>query len=610
MNYNYTYQRIIKGDASVGRFSGGAFYGGHVSPEYLGNVIFTPDEFGNNQNLIQKVGIRATSEANECTGVPKSGRALSYDDILDIPEGSGAADAVELFAVRYPYYIDGVYHSHLMVCKGYRSGEYANRYIGSTGKAGTYVTVTLLYYTRVGIEGGQTQDIQLASSQSDVYKPNTNDVTESVTHLEFFYATQTPAVWDDHIDQVFIGISNRFMTTGGGFKCCQYELWAPRMRGTVACYTAYFGEFVPESIEYSDDYGFESSTGGYGDDGATHDLSSDDIEHSSLPTLSVLSPGFVNVYKVTSGLLGNLGKALFPEPIFDADFNIIQAMNQLSVMLWNGKLIDYIIDCHIIPVDVPAGSSAHITCGGKELRNPDTQNAYSAPRVSASYVTKSCGSLTIGECFGNFLDYTVRCKLYLPFYGYVDIPAEYWNGGTLSVEYAFNIIDGTFVAYVKGKAKHSQLNSLIGQYSGVAVTHIPVRGQDYSQVVSGLIMTGVGVASTAATGGAASVLTGGTMASGLGQMLSSKPGLQTNGSSNSSSAMMMHKKPYLIIEYPTPQFSSRYPKESGLPLNVANALGFYGGMTIAENPVLDGIPCTEREKERIRAALKTGLIFR
>ena len=72
---------------------------------------------------------------------------------------------------------------------------------------------------------------------------------------------------------------------------------------------------------------------------------------------------------------------------------------------------------------------------------------------------------------------------------------------------------------------------------------------------------------------------------------------------------MMHKKPYLIIEYPTSQFSTRYPKEKGLPLNVEGTLGQFGGLTIAENPILNSIPCTENEKIRIKNALKEGLIF-
>ena len=613
--YNYTWSNITHSDSGVGLFSSD-FYGGKYSTDFLGDITLT--DINNETQTINTYGVaEALSPSSDLIRVPASGRALTWEEVESIPVGTSVDDAVDLFAVRYPYYEDNNYKYHLMVCKAYRETLQENRRIGSFSPAvyGSYTVINLSFYSRIGMNGVQTEDIRLGTApvRCYAYKPNTGDVTTSVTHLEFFYASRTTGAWDDNIQQVFIGVSNECLA--GSNKSCNYRLWAPKMYNALICYTAYFGTFSPENNPYDPEFGTESGIGGYDD--PTHDFSSDDITPSPLPTLSVLSPGFVNVYKVTSGLLTQLGSAIFPENPLSMDATgltevqaLLKCFRYLIDDQHNKGAIDFIIDCHILPVDVPAGASANISCGGKILVNPDTHSNYSAPRVSASYVTKSCGSLSIGECFGNFLDYTVRCKLYLPFYGYVDIPAEYWNGGTISVDYAFNIIDGTFIAYVKGKAKHSKLNSLIGQYAGVAVTHIPIRGADYSQVVSGLIMTGAGIAGSVATGGASALLTGGAMASGLGQMLASKPALQTNGSSNSSSAMMMHKKPYLIIEYPSPQFSSSYPSESGLPLNVSEKLGHYGGMTIAENPILDGIPCTESEKERIKNALKTGLIFR
>lgn len=602
-NYGWTYKTLSDEDNS--KYAGCVFTYANLSQAKLGevNVTVTNNQIGSRTQVVAK------SPSTNCIGVPRSGMELSWDDVLALSEDQN--DPTSLFAIDYPYWENGVKHRNTLVVKAWRESVMASRKIGSITPSvyGTYATIhcqfyTRIYYNQVGVEGEQFHDERIDSGANVLclaYKPNTDDVTYFHTHLEFFYASEETGDWDDHNFQIFVGISGFGQAGTTGF--CDYYLWSPKMWGAIGTYESYFGAYNPNSVPYDGDYGYESGPDGYGDGDPTHDLSSDDITQSDLPTLSVLSPGFVNVYKVTSGLLTKMGEALFPEPILNPDFNVIQAINQLSTMLWNGKLLDYIVDCHIIPVNVMTGALAEIRCGGKVLRNPDTQNAYTAVRVSESYVSVDCGAVSIGECFANFLDYTVKCKLYLPCYGYVDIPAEYWNGGTLSVKYAFNIIDGTFVAFVYGKAKHSGLNSLVGQYSGCAVTHIPIRGQDYSQIISGLATTAMGTAAGAI--GAA-----GAASSGLSAILGSKPSMTNSGSSNSSSSMMMHKKPYLIIEYPTPQFSSGYPKESGLPLNVYAPLGKYGGMTIAENPILDGIPCTEREKERIRAALKSGLIFR
>lgn len=656
-NYGWTYKTLSDEDNS--KYAGCVFTYANLSQAKLGevNVTVTNNQIGSRTQVVAK------SPSTNCIGVPRSGMELSWDDVLALSEDQN--DPTPLFAIDYPYWENGVKHRHTLAVKAWRDAVMENRKIGSINPSvyGTYANIhcqfyTRIYYNQVGIEGEQFHDERIDSGANVLclaYKPNTNDVTTFHTHLEFFYASEETGDWDDHMFQIFVGISGFGQAGSTGF--CDYYLWSPKMWGATGTYESYFGAYNPNSVPYDGDYGYESGPDGYGDANPTHDFHSDDIIRSDNPTLSVLSSGFYNLYKVTSGFLANLGRAIFPPPIVDSE-SLVDALNSLCANQYNGKLIDYFIDCHIVPVDIPASGSGRIRAGGKELVNVDNGQYYAAPLVSNAYVSKSCGSVSIPEAFGNFLDYTVKCKLYLPCYGYVDIPAEYWNGGTISVEYCFNVIDGSFVAFVSGKAKHSGLNSLIGQYSGCAITHIPIRGADYSNIMSGLISVGIGTAATIATGHIASqnafrsamtsaqmnmigkaagspeadiiaqrgalaaqtssdsvnFSTAGSAASqltsGLANVLSMKPTMVNNGTANASSSMMMHKKPYLIIEYPTPQFSSGYPKESGLPLNVYAPLGKYGGMTIAENPVLDGIPCTATEKARIRAALASGLIFR
>ena len=91
------------------------------------------------------------------------------------------------------------------------------------------------------------------------------------------------------------------------------------------------------------------------------------------------------------------------------------------------------------------------------------------------------------------------------------------------------------------------------------------------------------------------------------------PSIRTLNKSNSysgSSAMMSKRTPYLLIEFNEAQFSTKYVEEQGLPAVVTKTLRECEGFTIATNPILDGIPCTEAEKVRIRSALASGLIFK
>ena len=636
-------------------------------PDWFGNLAY-----GVSQNRINRC-IAITGYPQVDPSVFRSGPTIDFEWCEDnLPQGTSQSQAIDLYAVEFPDSIDVTMSApDQLVVKAYRSPIYSNRKIGNTEYYGNYINETLGVYRRRFVNGVAT-DTRLTTNTitAQIYQGGAVDVGMVESRLEFFYLDETlkakiigslfgfsqqlnPEYWEAfQVGDFFLGISTCAAVPSNGTFWTNYTLWCPEH--------LYFDNYIdgnPTGKEADPVWGDASDTGGYDKDAGTHDFHSDDITRTDNPTLSVLSSGFYNLYKVTSGFLANLGRAIFPPPIIDSD-NLVDALNSLCANLYNSKLIDYFIDCHIVPVDIPSSGSGRIRAGGKELVNVDNGQYYAAPLVSNAYVSKSCGSVSIPEAFGNFLDYTVKCKLYLPCYGYVDIPAEYWNGGTISVEYCFNVIDGSFVAFVSGRAKHSKLNSLIGQYSGCAVTHIPIRGADYSNIMSGLISVGIGTAATIATGHIASqnafrsamtsaqmnmigkaagspeadiiaqrgalaaqtssdsvnFSTAGSAASqlssGLANVLSMKPTMVNNGTANASSSMMMHKKPYLIIEYPTPQFSTMYPNEMGLPLNVAAPLGQYGGMTIAENPILDGIPCTATEKARIRAALASGLIFR
>lgn len=670
-NYGWNYKTFTNDDDS--KYAGSVFTYANLSQARLGTVNVNVNTLNNMNGYAE---VHAHSNDANCISAPMSGRPLYWDDILSFSADSD--NPTPLFSIDYPYWENGKQKRHTLVVKAFIDSEVTtNRRIGSITPSVScdYIYVHLYFYERrhmipLGSEEEIPYDVRIGSGmhRCQVFKPNTRDVTDSVSYLEFFYASETQSDWDDNLHQVFVGISNRAVVGVGGSNIgiCSYRLWAPNMYGeSVNAYQHYFGLHNPNSVPYDMNYGYEAGIGGYGDANPTHDDHSDDIVASSLPTLSALSSGFVNAYKVTSGLLANLGQALFPSISALQPNNVVDAIvdfyNVISAMWLNSKSIDYILDCHIIPVSVPTGGNANITAGGRVLADPtgDHPVPYSAPVINTMYVTQDCGYVTTPEYFGNFLDYTVKCKLYLPCYGYVDIPAEYWNGGTIAVKYVFNIFDGSFVAMVYATAKHSKLNSLIGQYAGTACTHIPLNGKDYSTLIAGLMATAIGTYAQAAAVPATSqtltntltttttsdkssvsqvalgqvtnwqndinrtttkdqeITTFGTGAqspctalSGLGAVMGMKPGMVNNGSTNSSSSMMMHKKPYLIIEYPTPQFSSRYPKERGLPLNVSAPLGKYGGMTIAENPILDGISCTATEKEKIRCALLSGLIFR
>lgn len=269
-------------------------------------------------------------------------------------------------------------------------------------------------------------------------------------------------------------------------------------------------------------------------------------------------------------------------------------------MLFNSRLIDYVLDVHIIPCDVPAGSPTAVKVGGR------TCSAQGDP-VSANYVNVDLGTINIKEYFKNFADFSyTSSKLHLPFVGFVDMKPEFWNGGELNVKYKFNVADGSFMAYVYATSSKSELkSSLVAEYSGQAAIHIPVTGASYASAISGLLASAGQTIASATTGNVAGVAQGVISAA-----ANTSPDINQSNGYNSSASIMGSKKAYLQIERPAYSMSVNSRKEQGFPLNVTYTIGSMSGFTTASEIILDGIPCTEAEKEKIRNFFNTGVIIR
>lgn len=572
----------------------------------------------------------------------------SEQDVDDVFPYNNAQD---LFAVNFG---DGTLVGQpLLVVKGRRGMFSNNSYVGNTGVKGRGCQLVIEIYKRVYESEQLFTDTRIANQRGktcDIFVSG-DDIIDAETYVNLFYK---PADDPDDPPQLVVGVFSRTkvvvsdQTHGGYAWCSKEEVWMPDMEA----FKTEFGRYIPDGTPVDDPrFGPTSEPGGYGYTGegggtpgiGSFDFTSDILQREQKPTKSAISAGMFNVYKVSTNDLLEIGEALFPEPpstpIYQAttipDFLacIVKSIDTMATLSWNGKLIEYVVDCHIMPCLVPTTRQDLLRCGGKGLLHPSDNTPYTLDVVDATeaYIDVSCGTVKTPPVYGNFLDNMTTCKLYIPMYGYIDLPAEYWCNAEIGLDYRFNVLDGSFVAFVTARSDFADYNdtglTIVGQYCGCAATHIPIRGQDYSQMIAGLVQAGIGVAtSVAGAGGAvakgvsgaangakaasAALGNGGDAISGIAGMTAAKPRMVSNGGSNSSSAMMMSKRPYLLIEYPVPQFPEGYEKEYGIPLFVRAKLGDYKGMTVASHAILDGIPCTAEEKSRIAQGLASGLIFK
>ena len=378
-------------------------------------------------------------------------------------------------------------------------------------------------------------------------------------------------------------------------------------------------------VEKSDEYGYYSEGGGYG--GGSFDDSSDAFGLPSLPSLGVSEVGFINVYNPSKGQLQGFADELFPdfemptpstatgiEAVAENLANTFQVLGDFAESYVNAGLINYVIDCHIVPVAPVTNGTSNIKVGFKSFN-------YSPAKVTSDYVAFDCGSLEIAEYYQNFLDYEgTKAKLYLPFIGFVDIKPEWFQSGKLGVTYHFNIIDGSCIAFVIATSSKSKLtNTVVATFGGNCCVHMPITGVNYSSMISGVVGGAVGIASNASNmiktnradkGTVMSNIEGTAgIASNLADAVGAKPSIEQSNGYNAGMSFMCYRRPYLLIERPVASFSKDYPREQGLPLNVTKKLGTMKGFTTCTAPVVDNFHCLEEEKEMIKQALIEGTIF-
>ena len=367
-------------------------------------------------------------------------------------------------------------------------------------------------------------------------------------------------------------------------------------------------------------YGEPSTEGGY--TGGTFDDSSDTIAIPTAPTMGVTSAGFINVYSPTQGELVQFGSELFPDLSFTpvsqggaptSVTDALVAMAQVLVdfgnqipqiidMYINANLINYVIDCHILPIAPTTAGNAPLKVGFKTFSQTPL-------KVSSDYVDFDCGTLNVGEYYANFADYApyTSAKLYLPFVGFMDIAPEYWQSGTLQVVYRFNVIDGSFVAYVKSTSSKSKLSdTVIAQFGGNACVHIPITGLNYANMVSGI----VSAVSPLLPSAKSNVGTVDKLVNSANTIASAKPAMQQSNGYNATTSFLTVRFPYLLIERSVSNFSRKYDSENGIPSNITLNFATLSGFTKATMLHLDGIAgATEDDLDEIASLLAEGVIL-
>lgn len=340
-------------------------------------------------------------------------------------------------------------------------------------------------------------------------------------------------------------------------------------------------DLVPQD---NDPYGAggESVTGG---GTGSFDGTGDNVDIPGLPTLSATSTGFITLFNPSITQLNELSNYMWSNG-FD-----LETFKKLFA-----NPMDCILGLSIVPVAVPNGETSTVSVG-------NISTGVSMTKAASQYVTVDCGTLIVNEYWGAYLDYDpyTKAEIYLPYIGTHALSVDDIMGKSVHVVYHVDILSGACAAYVK--CGGSVLYTFIGQCS----SSIPITGNDWTNVINGVLSIAGAVGSMVATGGASAPMAAGMIASTAVNGL--KPNVEKSGSMSGTGGMLGIQTPYLILTRPRQALPKRQNTFTGYPSFITSKLDSLSGYTEIEEIHLENIPGTEQELSEIENLLKRGVII-
>ena len=335
---------------------------------------------------------------------------------------------------------------------------------------------------------------------------------------------------------------------------------------------------------------------------------SDTVGFSGLPSLDILSFGFMGMYQLTT-----------------------LQMSQLSAYLWSDNFIENIKKAwqdpfqNIINVSfIPLNAELTGTSGNIKIGNLDS--GISATKLSKSLYEKDFGSINLKELYCNFADYApfTKLRIYLPGAGIRDINPDDYMDGSIHLKAFIDIFSGTCV-YQLLSQRHGRTH-VVDHYEANILTQIPITGRNFIDAYKSVINGVATVASGAVTGqalavplakatGAQEAMRGAsglnnainTVAGGTSSLLNLKPTYEKTGSVSGSAMRLSVQTPYIFFDTPQLRQASNFRQLHGYKSNVYARLGDCTGFVSVNYIDLKGINAPDVIKQRIYDSLINGV---
>lgn len=312
------------------------------------------------------------------------------------------------------------------------------------------------------------------------------------------------------------------------------------------------------------------------DDGYSDDKDDDENDNDTSDVSSGIGV-LTTTFKMTKDRLQQLGRFLWGSNIFD-NFSLIC-----------NNPIENIISCKSIPLSLN-GTTQKIILG-----NVDT--GVNGDKVSNNFTKQNIGSITITEKYHSFLDYApyTNVIIYLPYVGFKELDTNLIMGKTLSISYTVDIITGGCLCQIKSN------NVKLYEFNGNMGIDIPITASNRAQVEAGYISSGIGIASSAASGNIVGAVTS------LINSAESQYHYASTSSPNPMCVASTNRTCYVIIDRPTYQTLKSFNHTRGKKCYLTKTINTLKGYTICDEHIdLSGIRATDSEKEELIKILSSG----
>lgn len=310
------------------------------------------------------------------------------------------------------------------------------------------------------------------------------------------------------------------------------------------------------------------------------DISDVESEISFNSNISLLT----TTYAISETNLKSIGKKLW-DPSFIKDIYLV-----------NNSPIENILSVKSFPFPIPSGGTTKNVVMGNVNMGVDGRE------LPASFIpVKTIGTFTVPKKYNNhleWLNYQTKVTCYLPYIGFVELQIERIIDKTITLKYIYDVICGVCTAcFYAGGVEFAK-------FSGTIAIDIPITSSNRAQVEAGLVRSALS-GNIAAIGNiaAGSLLTGDVM--GLSKFWGANS-FTTKGNPSPSCDGFDEQKAFVIIDYPVYYEPTNYSHIYGYPCNLSMTIGKCNGYTEIDNVDVEGLACTESEKEMLKEILETG----